>query len=72
MIKVNSATAAQPVSEWTLASGSGQIEMFAPVRIAWPGLVRADVARRLNMMQSMLSGTAPIPPPKPPNLGGRR
>ncbi len=72
MIKVNSATAVQPVSEWTLASGLGQIEMFTPVRIAWPGLARADVARRLNMMQTVLSGTAPIPPPKPPNLGGRR
>lgn len=54
-------------SVMTANSGGGQIMIFDSQRIAWPGLVRLDVAQRLGMSQGVLSGTARIaPPPLPP------
>jgi hypothetical protein len=52
-------------SVMTANSGGGQIVIFDPQRIEWPGLVRLDVAQRLGMSQGVLSGTArilPLPP----------
>jgi len=48
-------------------SGGGKIRIHGPQRIAWPGLVRSDVAQRLHMSQGVLSGTQRIAaPPLPP------
>jgi hypothetical protein len=55
----------------TTNAAGGQIVVLPSRRIPWPGLVRDDVAQRLNMTTRVLSGTAPVPPPKPPNLGRR-
>ena len=49
-------------------SGGGTIRLFEAAKIPWPGLVRSDVADRLKLKQSVLSGAAPMPPPKPAGL----
>lgn len=54
-------------SVMTVNSGGGQILIFDPQRIEWPGLVRTDVATRLGLSRAVLSGTSRIhPPPLPP------
>lgn len=47
------------------ASGGGDIVIYEPLNIPWPKPVRGDVAHALNVNQNKLSGTRPVPPPKP-------
>ena len=66
MIGVNSSTAPLPNKvPPDVATGGGTIILFDAMRIPWPGLARADVAARLKVPRNVLSGTAPVPPPRP-------
>ncbi len=51
-------------------SGGGDIVMYTPADIPWPKPVRGDVAHALNIQRNVLSGAAPIPPPKPVAVRG--
>jgi|GEM_PF-1954923 len=65
-IEVNSNAVPAPAQAMpAAASGGGDIVMYTPVDIPWPGPVRADVAKGLNLNRNKLSGTRPVPPPKP-------
>lgn len=59
-VRINSALVPDPVEVRHAAQGGGTVRIYEAARIPWPGLVRADVALRLNMRRSVLSGTAPI------------
>jgi hypothetical protein len=65
MVKVNSNVIRQPAEVARSRSGAGILRVYEAARIPYPGLVRADVAARLKLNQQILSGTAPIPPPRP-------
>lgn len=46
-------------------SGGGDIVMYDPADIPWPRPIRTDVAKKLKLDPQVLSGAAPIPPPRP-------
>lgn len=63
-VRVNSNLIPDPTEEAHAVSGAGTVRLYEPARIPWPGLVRADVALRLNINQGILSGRAPTVPPR--------
>jgi len=68
-VKVNSNTAPAPVEVTpSTSAGAGMIVLYEPLNIPWPKAVAANVAQKLNLNRDVLSGTKPIPPPKPARL----
>jgi hypothetical protein len=69
MIMVNDAGAVQPAEHgFGLPSNGGFIHLFEAVKIPWPELVNAKVAKYLHVPQGVLSGTAPVIPPRPSKI----
>jgi hypothetical protein len=64
-VLINNGGGGTPVNKRYCSAGDGnQIAIFDTQRIPWPGLVPANVAQRLKLMASVVSGTAPIPAPR--------
>ena len=61
-VRVHSNLIANPTEVSHAGSGGGHVRVYEAARIPWPGLVRADVALRLNLSRNVLSGTASPPP----------
>ncbi|HUI43921.1 MAG TPA: hypothetical protein VL523_18315 [Terriglobia bacterium] len=65
-VRVNSGGGGTGIAGTYHDAGDGnKIAIFETQRIPWPGAVPANVAQQLKLMASVVSGTAPIPPPRP-------
>jgi hypothetical protein len=64
-LKVNN-NSPDPGEESDAPCGAGRVVLYEAQRIPWPGLVKTSIADYLNMNRSVISGTAPIPPPRVP------